>query len=115
MDDLNKADALALRVSAFCMEYVQMNACFIKNESMIYTQIIQINFNKINLNESRDNMFVGRKKELNTLNKAYSSDGFQMIVLYGRRRIGKSTLLREFIKDKKAIYYTCTKVGKKEC
>lgn len=58
-------------------------------------------------------MFVGRKKELNTLNKAYSSDGFQMIVLYGRRRIGKSTLLREFIKDKKAIFYTCTKIGKK--
>lgn len=34
-----------------------------------------------------------------------------MAVIYGRRRIGKSTLIAEFIKDKKAIYYMATKVG----
>ncbi len=35
-----------------------------------------------------------------------------MTVVYGRRRIGKSTLLAEFVKDKKAIFYTATKVGR---
>lgn len=35
-----------------------------------------------------------------------------MIVVYGRRRIGKSTLINEFVKDKKAIFYTASKVGK---
>ena len=35
-----------------------------------------------------------------------------MTVIYGRRRIGKSTLIAEFIRDKKAIFYTATKVGK---
>lgn len=55
--------------------------------------------------------FIGRKEELRKLNVLYETNGFQMAVVYGRRRIGKSTLLTEFIKDKKAIYYMATKVG----
>lgn len=59
-------------------------------------------------------MFVGREKELASLNDIYDgSSKFRMTVVYGRRRIGKSTLLSEFIKDKKAIFYTATKVGSK--
>lgn len=50
--------------------------------------------------------FVGRKEELNNLEKSYSKDNFQMCVLYGRRRIGKTTLIKEFIKDKEFIYFT---------
>ena len=57
-------------------------------------------------------MFIGRKKELASLQELYDRDGFGMTVIYGRRRIGKSTLITEFIKDKKAIFYTATKVGK---
>lgn len=34
-----------------------------------------------------------------------------MTVIYGRRRIGKSTLIKEFIKNKRAVYYTATKAG----
>ena len=34
-----------------------------------------------------------------------------MIVSYGRRRVGKSTLIKEFIKDKRAIYYTASRTG----
>lgn len=55
--------------------------------------------------------FIGRKEELQKLNSLYQTTGFQMAVVYGRRRIGKSTLLAEFINDKKAIYYMATKVG----
>ena len=57
-------------------------------------------------------MFIGRKNELKSLYELYEKDGFGMSVIYGRRRIGKSTLINEFIKDKRAIFYTATKVGK---
>lgn len=56
-------------------------------------------------------MFIGRLKELNSLESVYKKDGFGMTVIYGRRRVGKSTLIKEFIRDKKAIFYTATKVG----
>ena len=56
-------------------------------------------------------MFIGRETELESLNRVYSKEGFGMIIIYGRRRVGKSTLITEFIKDKKAIFYTATKVG----
>lgn len=53
--------------------------------------------------------FIGRKEELKTLSKLYEKTGFQMAVIYGKRRIGKTTLLTEFIKDKKAVCYVATK------
>ena len=57
------------------------------------------------------NKFIGRVEELKKLNSLYTVSGFSMAVIYGRRRIGKSTLIAEFIKNKKAIYYMATKVG----
>lgn len=50
-------------------------------------------------------MFVGREQELNCLNRLYQSDKFEFSVIYGRRRVGKTALINEFIKDKKAIYF----------
>ena len=50
-------------------------------------------------------MFVGREKELEKLNRLYQSDHFEFAVFYGRRRVGKTTLIKEFIKDKEAAYY----------
>ena len=57
-------------------------------------------------------MFIGREKEIKYLNEFYNKPSIGMTVIYGRRRIGKSTLISEFIKDKKSIFYTATKVGK---
>lgn len=51
-------------------------------------------------------MFIGREYELTELERLYQSGKFEMPVVYGRRRVGKSTLLREFIKGKKAVYFT---------
>ncbi len=56
-------------------------------------------------------MFVGRERELKALKDVYEKNGFGMTIIYGRRRVGKSTLINEFIKGKKAIFYTATKVG----
>lgn len=57
-------------------------------------------------------IFIGRERELASLKEFYEKDGIGMTVIYGRRRIGKSTLITEFAKDKKTIFYTATKVGK---
>ncbi len=51
-------------------------------------------------------MFVGREKELQKLNDLYRSDRFEFAVIYGRRRVGKTTLINEFVKDKDTIYFT---------
>ena len=51
--------------------------------------------------------FIGRERELEFLNDAYLSDRAEFIVLYGRRRVGKTELLNEFCKDKEAVFYTC--------
>ena len=56
-------------------------------------------------------MFIGREKELRALESVFEKDGFGMTVIYGRRRVGKSTLIKEFVKDKRVIFYTATKVG----
>lgn len=48
-------------------------------------------------------MFVGRESELIKLEKMYSTNEFQFAVIYGRRRVGKTTLIREFLKNKGII------------
>jgi AAA+ ATPase superfamily predicted ATPase len=50
-------------------------------------------------------MFVGRDTEIRKLDEMYASDRFECAVVYGRRRVGKTTLIKEFIKDKKAVYF----------
>jgi len=50
-------------------------------------------------------VFVNRNDEFNYLDSAYRSGRSEFIVIYGRRRIGKTELLREFIKDKNAVYF----------
>lgn len=51
-------------------------------------------------------VFIGREHELAVLSELYQQDKFQLFILYGRRRIGKTTLLKEFCKDKSAIFYS---------
>lgn len=51
-------------------------------------------------------MFIGREKELSKLTQLYNIGTFQFPVIYGRRRVGKTALINEFIKDKDAITFT---------
>lgn len=50
-------------------------------------------------------MFIGREREINELNKLYKTDKFEFVVIYGRRRVGKTALINQFINDKSAIYF----------
>ena len=57
-------------------------------------------------------MFIKRATELSLLTKQYEDPGSSLVILYGRRGIGKTTLLREFIADKPAYYYACVDCAK---
>lgn len=59
-------------------------------------------------------MFIGRERELNSLNQRYDSGKFEFAVIYGRRRVGKTTLINEFIKDKECILYSATETNAKQ-
>ena len=59
-------------------------------------------------------MFIGRENELNTLNKLYNSDKFEFAVIYGRRRVGKTALINEFVKDKDNIFFTGVETNAKQ-
>ena len=50
-------------------------------------------------------MFVNRIEELNYLEKLQKEQGARFIIMYGRRRIGKTELLRQFSKDKKHPFF----------
>ena len=56
--------------------------------------------------------FYGRKRELTQLKKLISSDDMLMGLIYGRRRIGKSELVKQAIKESgiKSIFYECKQV-----
>lgn len=56
-------------------------------------------------------MFIGRQKELETLSKQYAKNEFTFIPIYGRRRVGKTQLIEEFIRDKKAVFFTAVNKG----
>lgn len=50
-------------------------------------------------------MFIGRERELASLTNLYDSDKFEFVVIYGRRRVGKTALINHFIDGKNAIYF----------
>lgn len=49
--------------------------------------------------------FIDRKEELDTLQREYEREDSSLVIMYGRRRVGKTTLISEFIKDKKALFF----------
>lgn len=50
-------------------------------------------------------LFIGRHEELARLEKVWNSDKFEFVVIYGRRRVGKSFLIDAFRENKKGIYF----------
>jgi len=53
-------------------------------------------------------MFVNRENELTLLEREYEREGASFTVIYGRRRVGKTALIGEYIKDKPAVYFYVT-------
>jgi len=59
-------------------------------------------------------MFHCRVKELNELNKRYNKGDFECVVIYGRRRVGKTALINEFCKDKPNIFFSALNASAQE-
>jgi AAA+ ATPase superfamily predicted ATPase len=58
--------------------------------------------------------FVGRKEELAKLNRLWKMRKSMLLVLCGRRRVGKTRLLQEFAQDKHTFYWSLQKVSAME-
>ena len=59
-------------------------------------------------------MFLGRQNELKRLEMIYNSEKFECVVIHGRRRSGKTALLRELMANKKAIYFSAQETNSME-
>ena len=53
--------------------------------------------------------FIGRDADMKFFESCYAKRGAQLVVLYGRRRVGKTELLRRFCQGKPCVCYSCTK------
>jgi hypothetical protein len=51
---------------------------------------------------------IGREEEINILERIYTSNKPEFLALYGRRRIGKTFLIRKFFEDKSAVFFNTT-------
>lgn len=58
--------------------------------------------------------FYCREDELGKLNKRYAGDKFECVVIYGRRRVGKTALINEFCRDKPVIFFSALNTTGKE-
>ncbi|MDI6801716.1 MAG: ATP-binding protein [Thermodesulfovibrionales bacterium] len=59
-------------------------------------------------------MFINREKELEALGSAYKESKAQFIVIYGKRRVGKTELVKQFFKNIPHIYFLADKAPEKE-
>ncbi|MCC8029136.1 MAG: ATP-binding protein [Lachnospiraceae bacterium] len=59
-------------------------------------------------------MFYCREEELRTMNRRYKKGRFECIIIYGRRRVGKTALINEFCKGKKTIYFSALNASSQE-
>ncbi|MBI5192093.1 MAG: ATP-binding protein [Nitrospirae bacterium] len=51
------------------------------------------------------NKFINRKSDIDAIETEYSRNGAGFIVIYGRRRVGKTTLIKEFLRGKPGLYF----------
>ena len=55
------------------------------------------------------NAFINREEELAYLNSLYGDNRFSLAIIYGKRRVGKTRLIEEYLKDKKGVYFLADK------
>ena len=59
-------------------------------------------------------MFYCREEELFAMNRRYEKGMFECIVIYGRRRVGKTALINEFCQGKPVIYFSALNASAQE-
>lgn len=58
--------------------------------------------------------FINRERELSGLEKFWKGDSSQLIIIYGKRRVGKTELIKHFINNKPSVYFLARKISEKE-
>ncbi len=58
--------------------------------------------------------FVNREDELKFLESRYQSNSPEFIVIYGRRRVGKTELMLKFLENKNGVYFLASKEGDRQ-
>lgn len=59
-------------------------------------------------------MFYCRENELRDMNRRYKKGEFECLIVYGRRRVGKTALINEFCKDKPTVFFSALNASDKE-
>jgi hypothetical protein len=58
--------------------------------------------------------FINREQEIKALEEFYKGKNPQLIIIYGKRRVGKTELIKRFIQNKPAVYFLARKISEKE-
>ena len=58
--------------------------------------------------------FINREPELDFLNENFHQKKSSLVIIYGRRRIGKTTLINQFISGKNSLYFMATEESERE-
>ena len=61
-----------------------------------------------------DSPFLGRERELTVLEELADSGRAELFVLYGRRRVGKTELLQQLCRRRRAVYFLAAQVRDKD-
>ncbi len=67
------------------------------------------NTSKLATNSPKQNIFINRENELAHLNSLYGDNQFSLSIIYGKRRVGKTRLMEEYLKNKKGVYFLADK------
>lgn len=58
--------------------------------------------------------FINREQELRALEEKWASKTAQLFIIYGKRRVGKTELIKQFIKGKNAVYFLASQSTEKD-
>ena len=73
---------------------------------------IIVSYMILNGGEKQMEKFYCREEELRKLNARYENEEFECLIIYGRRRVGKTALINKFCADKPTIFFCYTKTVK---
>jgi hypothetical protein len=85
----------------------------LSNQAVCISRTLMVNYScPTNTETSFLDKIIGRNREKIELSDAFNSNGAEFIAVYGRRRVGKTYLVKNFFQGKKCIYFQMTGIYK---